>query len=86
MQKRFCDLCEKPADAPNKIIIEYDRTVLCDSKAKIQIRLGTGFVNHTTGFGGPPDLCLYCLRDIVGQLRQEVSQMLQANKKDIEVI
>ena len=68
MQKRFCDLCGKPADVPDKITFVFSGKVNCDKKAKIQVRLTTGFVDHSTGFGGPPDFCAECLGDITHEL------------------
>jgi hypothetical protein len=65
MSKRtFCDLCDSPVDpkqngSPN---FEYEASsrVLGDKSAKVCIRISFGYHRHSTGYGGPPDLCNKC--------------------------
>ena len=68
MIKKICDLCGKPATAPSTIDHTLDDQVLCDSGAKIRLMLHISFVGHSTGFGGPPDLCGGCLAKITEAL------------------
>ena len=68
MTKRFCDLCDRPAMEDLKL--EYHlpfgegrksdatdgRTIWTSIKTSVVFQ----FVNHPTGYGGSPDLCLTC--------------------------
>ena len=63
MTEHFCDICGKPTKGFERIgtISQTTKhTVKCDSKAKIEVRLSFGFIGHSTGYGGPPDLCSEC--------------------------
>ena len=72
MKKIFCDLCgNEVMNNSDKMTYVCDQPVLSDKKAKIQVRLTTGFVTHSSGFGGPPDLCLNCFRNIVEKIREK---------------
>ncbi len=70
MTKRLCDLCGKPADKELVgVSLSYKQKVLSDKTARIMVRINLGFMNHSTGFGGPPDLCKPCLLNTVDALR-----------------
>ena len=61
VQKSFCDICGKPASR----IQEYFRVTVadkveCDEKARIEMAVHTSFKGHSSGFGGPPDMCSDC--------------------------
>lgn len=82
MTKRFCDLCEKPASELTAREIEttygkiYTPSTLADSfgfrenprQAKIVCRVSFSIRDHPTGFGGPPDLCTACQRELISRL------------------
>lgn len=69
MKKVFCDICGEPAKEGSKgrknVILED--TVLCDDKAKLTGTFVVSFKKHSTGFGGPPDLCLHCQARMIGK-------------------
>lgn len=73
MKKLFCDICGEPADdqcwAETAVLFgdPYER----DGKAEqctISARLVISFKNHKQGYGGPPDLCLKCVKHLIGTL------------------
>lgn len=71
MQKSYCDMCGKPATRSETI--HYHRTpnprpVGTDKKAKISTTISFGFVDHSLGFGGPPDLCRECKIGLIEEL------------------
>lgn len=74
MTKNFCDLCGEPATGKEIVGISmpFPKEVLSDKKARVQIRFSLGFQNHSTGFGGPPDVCESCLIDLVNALKKKV--------------
>lgn len=74
MTKRFCDICEKPAiehfDPAYYLPIEEwtswkNPVNQTKEQCAIKVKAYFGFENHKTGFGGPPDLCLQCMLDLV---------------------
>ena len=63
MTKFFCDMCGKeckPAKSVFYTRIPYPRQSGFNQKAKFSITISFGLVEHSTGFGGPPDLCANC--------------------------
>ncbi len=60
MKKYFCDICGKEAERAETIEYTNHKGLECDSKAKVHICIHVSFKEHSTGFGGPPDLCWYC--------------------------
>jgi len=74
MEKLFCDMCEKPASradtidlyrSPNPRLKDFDKT------AKFRVSINFGYVEHSTGFGGPPDLCRECKIRLIEELIQD---------------
>lgn len=68
MTKRFCDMCGKECK-PIKSVF-YTRTPNprqpgFDEKAKFSITISFGLVDHSTRFGGPPDLCASCQKELI---------------------
>ena len=73
MEKRFCDLCEAPAPKrrhqnSREILAN---SVLCDEKAKITGSFILSFKGHSTGFGGPPDLCDKCYSELIMKFKEQ---------------
>ena len=71
MTKRFCDMCGKPAKETSRL--EHQRTPNprpegSDKTARIEVRINFGFITHSTGFGGPPDLCKKCQELLIEEL------------------
>lgn len=54
-------------------------TLLCDKKAKIRVHLHTDLTEHSSGFGGPPDLCpscfLKCANELMTKIRAETRKL-----------
>lgn len=69
MTKYFCDLCEAPVDGKPKLDVESGRKVLSDETARIHVNVNIGFHLHSSGFGGPPDLCNVCLRALLDLMK-----------------
>jgi len=66
MNKKFCDLCEKPAwKKEQKEHVHQELKVYCDPKAKVRTAFYVGFVHHSTGYGGPADICKDCLKGLM---------------------
>ena len=68
MKKIFCDLCEKEIGGKQSAErLEYtnNQELNCDKKAKVFISIHSSFKEHSTGFGGPPDLCWHCFLEQV---------------------
>lgn len=89
MTKRFCDLCEAPAyeDITRKEYLEnigkpYNAYKTAGGEGmwqqRIEVRMNVGFVDHPTGFGGPPDLCVNCMVKLLKKLTEKVEKL---NKK-----
>lgn len=75
MNQKLCDLCGRVSDSPSSITFTYDGycgKVLCDPQAKIKVSLFTNLVEHSTGYGGCPDLCWSCMSDIIRLLDTEL--------------
>ena len=79
MNRKICDMCG--GDAPlngtdsstyNSEGLIMDDKLICDKSAKIRIHVGTCFVEHSTGYGGPPDLCPDCFVKCVRLLGERV--------------
>ena len=80
MQKRFCDICEKPAlENPGVLVSEnwgLSREQYPHGHAskpemfqpQIVVTANFSFHKHPTGFGGPPDLCGECRRRLLCEL------------------
>jgi hypothetical protein len=75
MEKRFCDICDKPAVKRTTRHIVLQDKVLCDKSAKIQGIFNLSFKGHSTGFGGPPDLCEGCYSALFGKYMDAVSEI-----------
>jgi len=83
VEKRFCDICEAPAEAYDhkveikKPIGDHYQAYKSDSaggvqgvwQCKIVLRPVVTFEEHPRGFGGPPDLCRECLTGLLNDLR-----------------
>ena len=81
MQKRFCDFCEEALSSePKKIELISETKVYCDDKAKVTVSLITGFHNHSTGFGGPPDLCLSCMIELIDEIKEKAITLAERFK------
>ena len=65
MEKRFCDICGEEAKRAEGITHVVPERVKCDKSAHVTARVSFGFQNHSTGFGGPPDLCFSCIHKII---------------------
>jgi hypothetical protein len=65
MQKTFCDLCGEPASRFEVIDATLQDKVLSDKSAKIVISIMARFTNHSSGYGGPPDLCNACVNQAI---------------------
>jgi hypothetical protein len=64
--KRFCDICDEPAvDERQDVYYRAASKVLSDRSAKIAVRISFSFEDHSTGFGGPPDLCKNCRANLI---------------------
>lgn len=85
MEKRFCDICEKPAwkeadrvevvrsigEEYNPLPNKYEPQV---KQCKVVVRAVITFRDHPTGFGGPPDLCRKCLCGLLNTLRASLEE------------
>lgn len=62
MTKRFCDICNvnETEDPPNRSLSLTIFPSTISEACKIQVHVLASFVNHPTGFGGPPDICIDC--------------------------
>ena len=73
MDKRFCDLCDSPVtNRDNRDNITLAKEVLCDKKAKIVGKFILSFSGHSSGFGGPPDLCNKCRRKLLNKYKRSI--------------
>jgi len=74
MNKKFCDICEAPApdQRKNNKHIVLERNVLCDQTARIVGNFGLSFTHHTSGYGGPPDVCDECFNILINQYKNEI--------------
>ena len=82
MRKAFCDLCGKPAVI---LSVPLECTILekvrSDKSAKIIARFIVGFTEHSTGFGGPPDLCRDCLLTVANSLVSKIRKIAYSASK-----
>lgn len=75
MKKYFCDLCESELGrdfSDHRAEIELDEKVLIDKSARVTARIAFSFVKHSSGYGGPPDLCKGCRKRIIMQLHNSI--------------
>ena len=78
MTKYFCDICGEPASdkaSTKSLEVKTKVKVQCDPNAVIYLNLNIGFQNHSTGFGGPPDLCKKCLHDLCVRLEKNIKSL-----------
>jgi len=70
MTKRFCDLCEKPADDGKNKSIQVPFREKGEGKidGNIGISVYIRFYNRSDGFGGEPDLCEDCREKLLKKL------------------
>lgn len=89
MKKAFCDICGEPASEMQlNYSLDYDLNdvkLLSDDKAKVYISANFRFKNHSTGFGGPPDLCNKCIDKLLFNLYLKYEKILIKNK-DTKVV
>lgn len=88
MQKRFCDICEKPAvdnfepsyyqPVGEEWTSWKDPVNITKQQCAIKMRAVFGFDNHKSGFGGPPDLCLQCMLDLVEGLTIIIKKRMES--------
>jgi len=81
MNKPFCDICESPADSKpgvkssimfgRKHLSPHTDTKLVKTEAVATVHFG--FQNHESGYGGPPDLCTKCRRELVKKLLESLA-------------
>lgn len=86
MEKRFCDICEAPAEKFADLV-QFKRPVGETYQAyksdtsggvqglwqcKIVVKPVITFEDHKAGFGGPPDLCRNCLKGLLIKLVDSV--------------
>ena len=69
MEKRFCDICEKPATQERRIFRATRDITVNGKRCQIVVEARFLFENHPTGYGGPPDLCRECAADLVKNLK-----------------
>jgi hypothetical protein len=69
MIKNFCDICKKPAvkDIENGRVA---RLKPHPAPARLYIKLTINFIQHPTGYGSTPDLCLNCYNLLVEELKK----------------
>lgn len=72
MIKQFCDICDLPADIKLREGKIFTTPLKCDGGAKIDLRIKLGFVSHSMGFGGPPDLCKACYKLLLLTFLEEI--------------
>lgn len=73
MKKMFCDICVSPVkNNLDKIEIIMPDKVISDKTAKVSTSLYFGFDGHSSGFGGPPDLCTRCALIALDLMRQRI--------------
>jgi len=84
MTKKFCDLCEAPAEDNNakletetkwgKPYLGVDSGSPTNSMKQcvITTSLRFGFRLHSSGFGGPPDLCKPCMKKLAQKLVDQI--------------
>jgi len=74
MEKRFCDICDAPApnrasERKKKIVLQ--KNLLCDDSAEITGTFYLNFEKHSTGYGGPPDLCDKCFKNLLTKYKKQ---------------
>ena len=65
MTKSYCDICGDVAN-PTLHQTTHERTIPNSIGTKVTVTFSFGFRNHPTGYGGPPDLCLRCAKNLIG--------------------
>lgn len=69
MKKLLCDICGKDADMYTSDVETVEKVdKKCDKTAYATCRVVFAFKEHSSGFGGPPDLCSGCKRMMVTKL------------------
>lgn len=71
MTKTFCDMCGKPAARANVVMFTRrpkPRPEGFDKTARIRMSLSFYYVDHSTGYGGPPDLCKRCKTELFEEM------------------
>ena len=76
MKKTFCDICGNAANdkVQSRLSLTLADSVLCDYKASIKGVFILSFENHSTGFGGPPDLCNNCYNTMITKYKNSMSE------------
>lgn len=70
-----CDVCGQPAKRCESLHWEVPTLSLrCDTQARIELQISWGFINHSTGYSGPPDLCEDCRKLALTELLQEMTK------------
>ena len=89
MNKKVCDICGKDAalngkdsSTYNSAEIQTGHDLICDNKARIKLYLSTAFVHHSTGYGGPPDLCPDCFVVCADLLINSIKEQAERLKND----
>lgn len=87
MEKRFCDICEAPADKETPLKAQAEEALGDPYQAyksnssggvqgiwqcKIIVRPVITFEDHPKGIDGPPDLCGQCLKTLLSRLADSV--------------
>ncbi len=83
MKKLFCDICGEPAveNLPTDHKVKHGKPYTgfksergCDGSWQCQIRVSVNFsfVEHPSGFGGPPDLCARCAAELTVNLAARI--------------
>jgi hypothetical protein len=80
MTKIFCDICGEPACHKMKSVENETPFGLAHRQAipegLVQCKIKTSvvfcFVNHQSGFGGPPDLCRACAAKLISELLNKI--------------
>jgi len=72
MKKSFCDICGEPAnDGIDRAYSELEigapygwSAAEPERQCRIVAKITFGYVDHSTSFGGPPNLCRACAVDL----------------------
>ena len=77
MTKLLCDNCGAECaklEQPQMVREPRIRFPAFDTMAKFRVAVVFTLVEHSTGFGGPPDLCKTCQHDLIDALNRRINR------------